>query len=141
MGMVIRGLQSVQQGLYAIELKLIATKTKVLDRFAQKVRDVAKENCAVDTGALQESIYNNLLKTSITEVVKEVIAGSETVIRGEGRFTTSRKTGSSVSKRPTVEYAEAHEAERKFMETAYQWANKNIEREIRRAINYVTREF
>ena len=141
MGMQIRGLVETQQALIAIPLKLNAIKVKVLDRFARRVSEIAKRVTPVDTGALQESIFHGILKSTIDEVIAEVVAGSETVIRGEGRFAMSKKTGLNVSKRSTVEYAEDVEAQAKFMETAFQWANKNIDRELRRAINEVLRGF
>ena len=141
MTIIARGLIDVQQALRILLLKMMAIRTKTLEVFSRRVRDIAKQVTPVDTGALRESIFNNILKASIDEIVAEVVAGSTTVIRGEGRFVFSTKTGNIASKRPTVEYAESAEAKAKFMETAFQWANKNIDRELRRAVNKVLRDF
>ena len=140
MGMTIRGLHSTQAALNLASIKMNVLRTKLLDRFARKIRDVAKENTPVETGALQESIFNHILKSSAREVIAEVIAGSDTVIRGEGRFTRVKKgpsAGKKASTLPTSEYAEAAEFginSRKgaplFMETAFRWAKKNINREM-----------
>ena len=151
MPITIQGLTEIQDYLYAIDMKLMAIKTEWLDRFAQKVAMVAKEQFSVadvgllfqekgvkgggykggiDTGALLESIGNRLAKATSFEIIEEVFAGSAQVSRGEGRFTYSRKTGEKVSSKATEEYADLVENWLHYMEAAYQWALSNCEAEM-----------
>ena len=141
MPITIQGLTETQDYLYAIDMKLMAIKTEWLDRFAQKVAMIAKEQFSVadiggmgkggiDTGALLESIGNRLAKATSFEIIEEVFAGSAQVSRGEGRFTYSRKTGEKISSKATEEYADLVENWLHYMEAAYQWAVSNCEAEM-----------
>lgn len=147
---VVRGLTETQNALNAAVLKFNAIKTVALERFAKKVANIAKVNYPssnVDTGALLESIGNRLLKATATEIIEEIFVGSKLVIRGEGRFIRSIKTGKLVSSKATEEYAEfAHQPGNPnalimepVMEQAFQWANANIDSMLRKLINDATK--
>jgi len=139
---IVRGLHETQLALKIAGLKFHTLKVGALKRFGQKVREVARENCPVDTGALRASIHEKLLKESIEETIEAVIAGHEDVIRGEGRYTFSTKEGKMITKKqPTTRYAEFVELginqpkAWQYMEQAFQWAESHIDREIRKLLN------
>lgn len=145
MPILIEGLTETQDYLYAIEMKLNAIKVEWLDRFAQKVADVAREQFhiadtgwgGIDTGALLASIGNRLLSATTDEIVEEIFAGSAEVIRGAGRFIYSLKTLNKVSVKSTEDYAEIAEDRGKFMQVAHDWALTECEKELDRLLTKV----
>ena len=138
---IVRGLLETQQALNIAGIKFHALKVEVLRKFGQKVREVAKDNVPYDTGALRESIYEQLLLESIMLTVELIGAGHPDISRGVGKFKISTVTGNKVSEVPTERYAHVVEANEKYMQTAFDWANDNIDKTIRSLLNASFRGF
>lgn len=132
---IVRGLKETQLALNIAGLKFHVLKVEALRKFGQKVREVARERCPVDTGALRASIYEKLLLESIIETVELISAGHPEVSRGIGRFKFSSVTGKNVSEMATERYAHVVESKAQFMNNAFEWAKANIDKTIRSLLN------
>ena len=133
---IVRGLKETQHALNVAGLKFHVLKVEALRKFGQKVREVAKENTPVDTGALRASIYEQLLLESIIETIELIGVGKEGVTRGAGNFKFSSKTGEIVNRQvPTSDYAEAVHTQKPYMLMAFHWAETYIDKTIRSLLN------
>ena len=135
----IRGLEDTKRALDIANIKFHALKVEALKKFGQKVRQIARgalsASDGIDTGALYASIYEKLLVDSIIETIELISAGDKDIFRGKGRFKFSSKSGKIVSEMATERYAHVIENQKKFMQTAFDWADANIERTIRSLLN------
>ena len=138
-GIEVIGDDIVKAALETIRANLRELRFGTISRFADKIRDVAKGICQVDTGALRASIKKRPVKIRPDDITVEVKAGDPNIKRGEGNFIKSKKTGELVSVMPTDEYAQHHERYMGYMETAYHWGTANIEREIKNALRFAFR--
>lgn len=136
----ITGLRETQSRLRATVIKMLAIRNVGVKKFAEQIGFVAKENTPIDTGALRDSIHNTTIKSTPTFMQERIMAGKRTVVRGEGKYVMSKKTGRPVSgKTSTDTYAGVVEDREKFMLTAFHWGKANILRHFNRLVKSAIR--
>ncbi len=117
----IEGTGQVLRNLEIMRQKVFNFLSRAVEEVGQEGKREAQKHCPVDTGALKQSIDTGITKVIPQELVEgQVGVGSDIVIRGEGRFEYSRKTGYKVIKQTTKEYAEKVEEKNRFMTTTYE---------------------
>ncbi len=134
---VTQGLEQVRIALRRMESNLKPFVKKFGRTAGGEIRNVARRNINNDTGALAASIHVGV-KEKPTEVEVKVTAGRPDIRRGEGKHTTGR-AGNKVSLLATNEYAAAHEADSKYMQTAADFSVPSMERAIIKAVRLMLR--
>ncbi len=141
----ITGLRETIHALNKIKRNMPAFLVHATDKYTEQIKNVAKESCPVDTGALQASIHNKKAVREGVSVKGQVIAGSDAISRGQGKYKVSRKTNKPVSLLATSQYAEVAEERslnrKGFMRTAVNWADAKAKRAVRVAIETAIRTF
>ena len=132
------------QGIERIKFALLKMETN-LKPFAKKfgrtaggeIRNVARKNINSDTGALDASVHVTVGE-ALNEVKIKVIAGKPDIRRGEGKFAKGRG-GQGVSLLATDQYAQAHEDNTHYMQTAADFSVKSMGQAIVKAVKLMLR--
>ena len=139
----ITGVRETISALNRIKRNFQAFKKVATKNFSEQVVEVAKKNVKKDTGALHDSIHSKMDKDTPEVLIFKVIAGSPDVRRGEGKYKIGHGSsgGRKVSVLATNKYAEAHENDRRYMETASDFTLSRFVKAIEKAIGDSLRSF
>ena len=106
-GIKIVGVETVKRNFNALTVGLDPLTASILKEIAEKVKEEAKENVPVDTGALRKSIR-------VTSTAK--VAGKVTRVGVRaGGFETNPKTGHLVNYAVFVEFGTSRQAAQPFL--------------------------
>lgn len=128
------GLRNTIKSMAATNMIMGSVKSKFVESLATQTKERAQDELDnrgfVDTQALYDSIHPKVIKDTTQQTTYDVIAGDANIIRGQGKYTFSRKNNNNVGDiSPTEDYAaiveeigSSNRGPAKYMAMAYQWA-------------------